>query len=82
MAMLGKNNPIGIGVAAFFIQYLEQGTRVLYYNDTSVPAEIVAIIEAVVILLVSSQYFLRGLREKALFKQGLGGAHRSDREGK
>lgn len=71
LAMLGRNNPIGIVVAAFFIQYLEQGTQILYFLDKAVPSEIVAIIEGVVILLISSQYFLRGYREKKLLKEGL-----------
>lgn len=71
LAMLGKNNPIGILIATFFIKYLEQGTTVLYYNDTSVPSEIVAIVQGVIVLLVSSQYFLRRLREKKLLEEGL-----------
>ena len=71
LAMLGRNNPIGILVATFFIKYLEQGTSVLYYNDTSVPSEIVAIVQGVIVLLVSSQYFLRKMREKKLLEEGL-----------
>ena len=71
LAMLGRNNPIGIVVAAFLIKYLEKGTSVLYRIDTAVPAEIVAIVEGIVILLISSQYFLRGIREKQLLKEGL-----------
>ncbi len=71
LAMLGKNNPIGIVIAAFAIQYLEQGTQILYFLDTSIPSEIVAIIEGIVILLISSQYFLRSYREKKLLKEGL-----------
>ena len=71
LAMLGKNNPIPTALAAFFIQYLEQGTRVLYYTDTSVPSEIVAIVEGVMVMLISSQHFLRKFREKQLLKEGL-----------
>ncbi len=72
MAMLGQNNPIGVLIASFFIQYLEEGTSVLYYTDSSVPSEIVAIVEGVMVLLISSQYFLRKTREKRLLKEGLG----------
>lgn len=72
LAMLGRNNPIGILVATFFIQYLEEGTRVLYLKDNSVPAEIVAIVEGIMVLLISSQYFLRRFRERQLLKEGLG----------
>ncbi|MBR2809261.1 MAG: ABC transporter permease [Erysipelotrichaceae bacterium] len=71
LAMLGQNNPIGIVVATFFIQYLEQGTRVLYFTDSSVPAEIVVIVEGVIVLLISSQHFLRKLRNKRLLEEGL-----------
>ncbi|MBQ3384263.1 MAG: ABC transporter permease [Erysipelotrichaceae bacterium] len=71
LAMLGRNNPIGILVSTFFIKYLEQGTSVLYYNDTSVPSEIIAIVQGVVVLLVSSQYFLKKFREKKLLQEGL-----------
>ncbi|MBE6116940.1 MAG: ABC transporter permease [Erysipelotrichaceae bacterium] len=71
LSMLGRNNPIGIVVAAFLIKYLEQGTSVLYFVDRAIPSEIVAIVEGIVILLISSQYFLRGFREKRLLKEGL-----------
>ena len=71
LAMLGRNNPIGIVIASFLIKYLEQGTQILYFVDNSVPSEIVAIVEGIVIMLISSQYFLRGFREKKLLKEGL-----------
>lgn len=82
LAMLGQNNPIGAFLATFFIKYLEQGAIVLYYNDTSVPSEIIVIIEGAIVLLVSSTYFLRGLRERKLLKEGLQSEYRSDREAK
>lgn len=82
LAMLGQNNPIGAFVATFFIKYLEQGAIVLYYNDTSVPSEIIVIIEGAIVLLVSSTYFLRRFREKRLLKEGLMSEYRSDREAK
>jgi ABC-type uncharacterized transport system, permease component len=72
MCMLGKNDPVATVIAAFFIQYLQEGTNVLYFADSSVPPEIIAIVEGVVVLLISSQYFLRGYREKKLLKEGLG----------
>ena len=71
LSMLGRNNPIGIVIAAFFIKYLEQGAAVLYFVDSSVPSEIVAIVEGIVIMLISSQYFLRKLRERKLLEEGL-----------
>ena len=71
LSMLGRNNPIGIVIAAFMIKYLEQGTAVLYFVDTSVPSEIVAIVEGIIIMLISSQHFLRKFRERRLLKEGL-----------
>ena len=71
LAMLGRNNPIGIVIASFLIKYLEQGTQILYFVDNSVPSEIVAIVEGIVIMLISSQYFLRRFRERKLLEEGL-----------
>ena len=71
LSMLGRNNPIGIVIAAFMIKYLEQGTAVLYFVDTSVPSEIVAIVEGIIIMLIYSQHFLRKFRERRLLKEGL-----------
>ena len=71
LSMLGRNNPIGIIIAAFMIKYLEQGTAILYFVDKSVPSEIVAVVEGIVIMLISSQHFLRKFREKQLLKEGL-----------
>ncbi len=71
LSMLGKNNPIGIVIAAFFIKYLEQGAAILYFVDNAVPSEIVSIVEGIIIMLISSQYFLRRLRERQLLKEGL-----------
>lgn len=80
LAMLGQNNAIGSFIATFLIKFLEQGTTVLYYTDTSVPSEIVVIIEGAIILLVSSKYFLRGLREKKLLKEELQSSYQSNSE--
>ena len=71
LSMLGRNNPIGIVVAAFMIKYLEQGTAILYFVDKSVPSEIVAIVEGIIIMLISSQHFLRKFRERQLLREGL-----------
>ncbi|MPM81600.1 hypothetical protein SDC9_128656 [bioreactor metagenome] len=69
MAMLGRNNPLGVLVAAFFISYLNKGAEVMALGS-DVPVEITAIIQAVLVLLISSQYFLRKWREKQLLKEG------------
>ncbi len=71
MAMLGKNNPFGVLAAAFAISYLRTGADIMA-RTTDVPVEIVAVVEAVVVLFVSSQYFLRKYHERALIKRGGG----------
>ena len=58
-------------IASFLIKYLEQGTAILYFVDNSVPSEIVAIVEGIIIMLISSQHFLRKFRERQLLKEGL-----------
>lgn len=69
MAMMGKNNPISIFFVCFGISYLKTGAEIMSRN-TTVPVEVISIVEATLVLLISSQYFLRGLREKALLKEG------------
>ncbi len=69
MAMLGRNNPVGVLISAFFISYLGKGAEVMALGS-DVPVEIMAIIQAVLVLLVSSQYFLRKWRERQLLKEG------------
>jgi len=69
MAMLGRNHPVGVVVAAFAISYLRTGADIMA-RTTDVPVEIVAVVEAVVVLFVSSQYFLRKYHERALIKKG------------
>ena len=71
MSMLGKNDPIATVIATFFYQYLQEGASVLYYTDKSVPSEIIAVVVGIVVLLISSQHFLRKYREKKLLKEGL-----------
>lgn len=69
MAMLGKNDPFGILAAAFAISYLRTGADIMA-RSTDVPVEVVAVVEAVIVLFVSSQYFLRKYHERALIKKG------------
>lgn len=77
IAMMGKNHPVGIFFSAFGISYLKTGAEIMSRN-TNVPVEIISIVEAVLVLLISSQYFLRKMREKRLLKervQSMEGGH-------
>lgn len=70
MAMMGKNNPIGVLAAAFGISYLQIGAEIMS-RSTIVPVEAVSIVSATLVLLISAQHFLRGWRERKLLKEGL-----------
>ncbi len=68
MAMLGKNDPIGVLIACFGMSWLTVGASQLQYMG--VDSEIISIVEAILVLLISSQYFLRKWKERALLKEG------------
>jgi simple sugar transport system permease protein len=68
MAMLGRNSPIGVLIASFGMSWLTIGATQLQYMG--VDKEIISIVKAVLVLLISSQYFLRKWKEKALLKEG------------
>ena len=70
MAMMAKNNPIGVLFVAFGISYLQTGAEIMSRN-TTVPVEVISIVTAILVLLISAQYFLRGWREKRLLKEGM-----------
>ncbi len=63
VAILAKNNPIFIPIAAFFIAYLNRGfTLMATYCD--VPSEMVDIIQAVIFLFFAAEKFLAKYRQK------------------
>lgn len=70
MATLTNNNPVGILIASFGIAYLKKGAEVVSLS-TNVPVEIISIVQAILVLLVSSQRFLVKFRERKLLKEGI-----------
>jgi simple sugar transport system permease protein len=54
IALLGRNNPVGIGFAALLWAFLDQSSQILDFND--IPKEIVAITQAAVLLAVVVVY--------------------------
>lgn len=68
MATLARGNPALIPFAAFFLAYVRVGADILN-RTTSLPAEIVAIIQATIILLVAAQAFLGKMRHRSIVKQ-------------
>lgn len=67
IAILAKNNPIFIPVAAFFMAYLRRGCELMQLN-TDVPAEMLSIIQAVIFLFFAAEQFLAKYRQKLVVK--------------
>jgi general nucleoside transport system permease protein len=68
VALLAKNNPISVIGAALFLAYIRIGAdQMSIVSD--VPAEIISIIQAVLILLISAEQFLKKWKNKLLLKE-------------
>lgn len=68
IAILSRNNPLLVPIGALFLAYLRIGADVMaMYSD--VTSEMVAIVQASIILLVTAQSFLAGYRHKLLLKE-------------
>lgn len=68
VAILAGYNPILVPVTAFFMAYLRVGTDVLARN-TDIPSEILGIIQAVVMLLVTATGFMVNFKHKMILKK-------------
>lgn len=69
VAMLGKNHPIGAFVAAFFLSYLRTGSDIMARN-TDVPVEMVAIVETVLVLMITADFISKRLKQRAILQKG------------
>lgn len=69
MSMLGKDHPIGVMVGAFGISYLRASAQLLANSSPVIDIKMVSVVEVILTLLISSQYFLRKWREKQLLKE-------------
>ncbi|MCI6271943.1 MAG: ABC transporter permease [Erysipelotrichaceae bacterium] len=69
MAMLGKNHPLGVLVAAFGISYLRASAQLLANSNPVIDVKLISVVEVILTLLISSQYFLRAWRNKRLIKE-------------
>lgn len=67
IAMLAGNNPFGVVGAALFVAYLRVGADMVA-RLSDVPTEMVAILQALIILLVSAERFLHKYRQKWIEK--------------
>jgi simple sugar transport system permease protein len=68
VAILARNNPVFVPVAAFFLAYLRIGADIMArYSD--VPNEFVALIQGTIIVLIAASSFLEKYRHKLVFKE-------------
>ena len=67
VAILAKNNPIGVPFAAFFLAYLNKGCS-LMSTHSDVPSEMIDIIQAAIFLFFAAEQFLAGTRQKLVIK--------------
>lgn len=65
--IIARENPLYVPIAAFFISYLRIGADYMY-KQSDVAAEIVTIIEGLVIMLVAANAFMAKLRHKMTTK--------------
>ncbi|MCK6076688.1 MULTISPECIES: ABC transporter permease [Paenibacillus] len=68
VAMLAKNNPLSVIGAALFLAYIRIGAD-LMARLSDVPSEMISIIQAVIILLISAEQFLKFWKNRMLLKE-------------
>ncbi len=68
ISTLARGNPAMVPLAAFFLSYVRVGADIL--NRTSdIPAEIVSIVQATIILLIAAKAFLAKRKHKMVVKE-------------
>ncbi len=67
LAVLARNNPKNIPLAALFLAYLRTSADVLSKTST-VPTEVINIVQAVIIIFISAERFLAGWEKRAIIK--------------
>ncbi|WP_020612158.1 ABC transporter permease [Sediminispirochaeta bajacaliforniensis] len=70
VAMLARNKPLPVLGSALFLAYIRTGADIMA-RQADVPAEMVSIVQAVIILLISADRFLHGLEERRILKKAL-----------
>lgn len=68
ISILARGNPAGVPLAAFFLAFVRVGAEIL--NRTSdIPAEIVAVVQATIILLIAADAFLAKYKHRMVLKE-------------
>lgn len=68
VAILARNNPAAVPVAAIFLAYLRIGADQMS-RSTDVQGEVVAIIQGVIIVLIVAESFLSKYKHKLIYKE-------------
>ncbi|MFP3155489.1 ABC transporter permease [Lachnospiraceae bacterium ZAX-1] len=68
IAMMANNNPFGVIGAALFVGYLRVGAD-LVNRFADVPTEMIAILQSIIILLISADKFLHKYKQKFIEKE-------------
>ena len=67
IAILAKNSPLYVPLAAFFLAYLRIGADIMA-RRTDVATEVVSIVQAAIILLVAAKMFLGKMKHKQIVR--------------
>ncbi len=67
VAILAKNNPIFVPLAALFIAYLDKGCQLMSINS-DVPFEMIDIIQAAIFLFFAAEQFLAKYRQRIVVR--------------
>lgn len=70
LAILARNKPQYIPIAAIFLSYLRVGASTMASN-TDVPKELIVVIQSIMIMLVTAGALLKGMKQKAVIKEVL-----------
>lgn len=67
IATLARNNPLYVPISAFFLAYIRVGADILN-RVTDIPAEIISVVQATIILLIAAQAFLSTWKQREIVK--------------
>lgn len=68
VATLARNNPKYVPLAAFFYAYLKTGANIMA-RRSDVPAELILVVQGIIILLIVSKKLTAGLEYRSLLKK-------------
>ena len=70
VAILARNNPFYVPLAALFLAYMRIGSDIMS-RFTDMPNEFVAIIQGIIIILISASSFLSKQRHKMIVREAI-----------